>query len=190
VTLSRSEFSHDLDYWKAAADSGLPIVVANLFYDSKGRKPVFDQYYIKTENGVRLGVIGFASRGGFDQLQNRDSLNFVSPFDMKKLVRKVAKKSDHLTLMGDFAKFEADSLAKLYPEADLILAGGLNSNQPIEVGETLIMGTPSKGYYGDYVDWKFVKSDTLKPFDAKHVTLDAKVQEDAKMQSLLKKSGL
>lgn len=80
---------------------------------------------------------------------------------MGKLVHKVAKKSDWLTVIGEFTLPEADSLVKLFPEIDLVVTSGVRTDQPTRVGRSLIIGSQPRGSFANFVELQRPAADSL-----------------------------
>lgn len=186
VSLSQREMAYGVDFWKDIARDGVPVLAANLFKDKSGKKPVFATHVIKEDHGDRFGIIGFVSettwRGHRD---TTDHLHFKSPFTQEKLIRKVAKKCDHLTVLGEFTSLEADSLIRMFPEINVVVSSGIRADQVTKVGNSLIVGSSTKGNYAQYVDWNYTASDTALVYVNKHQVLDPTVPEDSSVIKLI-----
>jgi len=180
VTLSSREVKLGLTPWERAKAEHTPIVVANLYRGRHGQKLLFKPYVIKQDQGHRLGVIGFLSESAWKA--RRDSTLDASiqpPLAMGKLIQKVAKKSDHLTVMGDFTPAETDTLAKHFPEIDLIVSSGIKSAERARtVGNTVIIGSATRGYFANYIDFAVNPADTMR-FHANAQSLDESVPVDS-----------
>jgi 2',3'-cyclic-nucleotide 2'-phosphodiesterase (5'-nucleotidase family) len=167
---------------------GLPVVCANLC-DRKTGKPIFPPYLLKKEQGITLGVVGLISEAEASQI-GLDSTRFEvkSSFDYaKKWIRKAARKSEHLTVIGDFGKQEADSLLNRYPEIDLLLTvSSSQGDRPTEHGKAVVLGVQSKGYSGNYIDWTLAAPDTVAPFATRNEALDGRFPEDSLVIGILK----
>lgn len=167
---------------------GLPVVCANLC-DRKTGKPVFQPFLLKKDHGITLGVVGLisesmASQAGFDSTHFEVKSPFVYA---KKWIKKAARKSDHLTVIGDLEKGEADSLLNLYPQIDLYLtSANSQGDRPTEHGKAVMLGVQSKGYSGNYIDWTLAAPDTVTPFSAKNEALDGRFPDDSLVVSIMK----
>lgn len=185
--------SHELNYgfaeWKMAKEVGLPVVCANIFSDIKLRKPVFAPYLLKNDHGHKLGVLGFVSEKGWKARTDTSAGYFYkSPFEMSKTIKKVAKKCDHLTVMGEFSITESESLAVMFPEIDLIVSTGVTTGErPREAGNAVIVGTQQRGGTGNYVEWNFIQADSLLRYKAASQALDESLPVDSTVQDLLAK---
>jgi 2',3'-cyclic-nucleotide 2'-phosphodiesterase (5'-nucleotidase family) len=166
----------------------LPIVCANLC-DRKNGKPVFPPYLLKKDHGVTFGVVGLLSDKAATSL-GEDTLRYEirSPYDYaKKWIKKAARKSDHLTVMGDFGKDEIDSLLNTYPQIDVLLTSASpQGDRPVEHGKTLVIGAQQKGYSGNYIDWTLAAPDTMATFVARNEALDGRFPDDSLVVSILK----
>ncbi|MBU1706543.1 hypothetical protein KKB28_01345, partial [bacterium] len=159
----------------------LPVICANLC-DLKTHKPIFQPYLIKQDHNIRLGVVGLLSTAlttamGSDtsHYEIRSAYTYA-----KRWIRKAAKKSDHLTVIGDFGNDEIDSLLNRYPEIDLLLTlSSPKGDRPIEHGNSLVLGAQQKGYYGNYIEWTLASPDTVLPYQAKKTTLDTRFPNDS-----------
>jgi 2',3'-cyclic-nucleotide 2'-phosphodiesterase (5'-nucleotidase family) len=172
--------------WKEAARDGVPVLAANLFKDKKGKKPVFKPFVIKEDHGSRFGVIGFVSESAWRaRTDTTDGVFFRSPFMQAKIIRQVAKKCDHLTVLGEFNSLEADSLIRLFPEINVVVASGVRADQVTKTGNSLIVGSSTRGNYGTYVDWKYTPADTALTYVNKQQVLDPTIPEDSTVVRLL-----
>ena len=166
----------------------LPIICANLC-DRKTHKPIFQPYMIKKDHNVRMGIVGLLSTVRISAMgpdTSRYEIRSAYTY-ARKWIWKAAKKSDHLTVIGDFGKDEIDSLLNRYPEIDLLLTlSSPKGDRPIEHGNTLVLGAQHKGYYGNYIDWTLASPDTVRPFTTKKETLDKRFPNDSLVVSILK----
>lgn len=167
----------------------LPVVCANL-YDRKTRKPVFQPYLLKKDQGVTLGVVGLLSAAVASSI-GPDTVGYEvkSPYGKyaRKWIRRTARKSHHLTVIGDFGKEEIDSLLNFYPEIDLLLTvASPRGDTPIEHGTAVVLGAQHKGYFGNYVDWTLAAPDSVAPFAARRETLDGRFPDDSLVVSIMK----
>jgi hypothetical protein len=184
VTLSARETSFGFGLWQDAAKNGFPAVVANVFSDRKAKKPAFGkdhQFVIIDRHGRKLGVIGFISENAWKSTR-RDStfqMSYKSPFAMGKLIKKVAKKCDYLTVIGEFSDLEADSLAKAFPQIDMIASSGIRTDVPKHVGNTVIMGAVGQGVDGTYAEWNPAAADSSARFVSKIISLDTSMPKDS-----------
>lgn len=191
VALSTRELMFGVAEWRIAKENGLPVVAANLFTDKALKKPLFDQFVVKNDRGARLACVGLVSRTAWNARQDSTApFYYKSPFEMAKVIDKAAKKSDHLTLIGEFTSIECDSLAKLYPQADLIVSSGIKTgDRPREIGNTLIVGSQSRGYYGNYVEYvdlhNQMEDSTAQRYRASTTTLDPNLPEDSTTAKLI-----
>jgi 2',3'-cyclic-nucleotide 2'-phosphodiesterase (5'-nucleotidase family) len=186
VGLSSRELGFGVNMWKEAARDGVPVLAANLFKDKKGKKPVFKPFVIKEDHGSRFGVIGLVSESAWRaHTDTTDGIFFRSPFMQAKIIRQVAKKCDHLTVLGEFNSLEADSLIRLFPEINVVVASGVRADQVTKAGNSLIVGSSTRGNYGTYVDWKYTAADTALSYVNKQQLLDPTVPEDTTAVRLL-----
>jgi 2',3'-cyclic-nucleotide 2'-phosphodiesterase (5'-nucleotidase family) len=164
LTLSTREVQLGLAPWEQAEKEHTPIVVANLYRGKHGKKLLFKPYVIKKDHGHQLGVIGFLSESAWKARRDTTlDASIQSPLAMGKLIKKVAKKSDHLTVIGDFTPAETDTLAKHFPVIDLIVSSGIKSAERARtVGNTVIIGSGSRGYFANYIDFAFNPADTVR----------------------------
>jgi hypothetical protein len=184
VTLSARETSFGIGLWQDAAKNGFPAVVANVYSDRKAKKPAFGkdrQFVIVERHNRKLGVIGFVSESAW-KATRRDStfqMSYKSPFAMGKLIKKVAKKCDYLTVIGEFSEVEADSLAKTFPQIDMIASSGIRTDSPRHKGNTVIMGAVGQGVDGTYADWNPAAADSSTRFVSKIISLDTSMPKDS-----------
>jgi 2',3'-cyclic-nucleotide 2'-phosphodiesterase (5'-nucleotidase family) len=162
VGLSSRELSFGVGMWKDAAHDGVPIIAANLFKDKRCKKPIFKSFVIKDDHGDRFGVIGLVSESAWRARADTSApVFFRSPFTQGKLIRKVAKKCDHLTVLGEFTTAEADSLIHLFPQISVVVASGVRADQVTQVGNSLVVGSSTRGNYASYVDWNYTPGGAL-----------------------------
>ena len=173
VTLSSRETQRGLTMWEQAAQNGAPIVVANVFKDRRAKTPVFEPYVIKEDGGRKLAVIGFMAESAWKSfLDTTESYIYKSPLLMGKVIKKVAKKSDHLTVIGEFTTAEAETLVSHFPEIDLVVTSGIKSAERArQVGNAVIIGSANRGYYGNFIDFTLDSSDSTG-FGPETKTLD------------------
>ncbi len=185
VGLSNREIARGLSLWRKAAAEGLPVVAANVFQNAHSLKPVFQPYVIRKEQGRKLGVIGFVSASAWKAKRDTAAVErWESPFAMGKLVHKVAKKSDWLTVIGEFTLHEADSLVKAFPEIDLVVTSGVRTDQPTRAGHSLIIGTQAKGSFANFLDLTRAPTDSLE-YSNRSQVLDESVPIDSSEVQML-----
>ena len=188
VGLSSREIGFGIGMWENAAKDGVPVIAANVCKDQRGKKPVFKPYIIKEDHGDRFGIIGFVSSDAWKAYSDTTrKLYLKSPFEMGKLIRKVAKKCDHLTVIGEFTTKDADSLIRMFPEINVVVSSGIKSDQVTKVGNSLIVGSSTRGNYGSYVDWTYAPADTALHYVNMQQVLDPTVPEDTMVVRLLSK---
>ncbi|RPH95997.1 hypothetical protein EHM69_02660 [candidate division KSB1 bacterium] len=189
VGLSMRELQFGVDVWKEAAKDGVPIIAANLFNDKKCKKAVFNQYTIKEDHGDRLGVIAFVSENAWKARKDTSKLFHKSPFEMGKLIKKVAKKCDHLTLIGEFTTVDAESLVRAFPEINAIVSSGIRADQVnrIKDSNAILIGSSTRGNYATFVDWNYSAADTAVHYVNKQQVLDPTVPEDTTVVRMLAK---
>lgn len=201
IALSTREMSAGLALWQAAAADGAPILAANLFDNAPprkrgffsrlfGRKPQpqtpFQQYVIRESLGDRLAVIGFISDTAWRARKDTTAAyTYVSPYDMGDLIARVADKCDHLTVIGEFSSLEADSLVKRYPAIDLVASSGIRTDHVVRVGNSLIAGVSTRGYYGNYIDWNLAATDTMLDYNSQTRVLDESLANDSSAVRLI-----
>jgi 2',3'-cyclic-nucleotide 2'-phosphodiesterase (5'-nucleotidase family) len=177
VALGQDELTSPLSEWIAAADSGLPLVAANLYQSRKSSKPLFEPYRIVERNGLTMAVVGLVPERAVTTSPDSSTVRVGSPYQMKKLFKKLAKKADMISIIGDFTPQEAESLAKCYPGIDLILSPNAQAAKPVHHGNVTVMGCGSKGYFGDYVDLDFAAHDSTSARTVRE-TLDQAIPAD------------
>lgn len=191
VGLSTRETQFGFDQWKQAFAGGLPVVAANVFTDQRGKKPAFEPYVIKNDHGNRLGVVGFVSESAWKARKDTaTALVYKSPWECGKLIRKAAKKSDHLTVIGEFTQQQAESLIKAYPDIDVVISSGIRTDQPMPFQGSVIVGVPPRGNQANYLDWNFaaVDSATHTRFRTRSQALDGSVLEDSTAAGIIARS--
>ena len=180
VTLSTREMGQGFPLWEQAAKDGAPIVVANLYKDARRKKTVFKPYVIKKDHGHTMAVIGLLTETAWRAMTDTTvHYGYRSPVEMGKLIAKVAKQSDHLTVIGDFSAGETDSLVAHFPQIDLVVSSGIKSAERARtIGNTVVIGSSNRGYFGNYVDFAFDKSDSTR-FHPSTQTLDESIPVDS-----------
>jgi 2',3'-cyclic-nucleotide 2'-phosphodiesterase (5'-nucleotidase family) len=186
VALSSREVAFGLDFWKTLAKEGLPVVAANVFKDKRRKKPVFEPYVIKRDHDENLAVVGLVSESAWKSRRDT-ALGFTwkSPFEMGKVLRKAAKKSDCLAVIGEFTMQEAESLARAFPEVNAVISSGIKADQVVRAGKTLVVGASTRGNVANYLEFKPVVLDTAGAYVSKAQTLDPTVPEDSLVTRLL-----
>ncbi|MBK6764896.1 MAG: hypothetical protein IPG71_00935 [bacterium] len=191
VALGQQELNSPLAYWQGNADKGLPIVCANLFLGERSKTPVFEPYRWYERAGLRMAVVGLVMPRSLQGCPDSASVRVDSPFKMQKFFKKLMKRTDHLTLIGDFNAAEADSLVQLYPFVNLIVTSNGAVTATRTLGNTVISSCGAKGYFGDYVQMELPesKSDSVK-FNSVRATLDVKIPADTFYENRVKDSGI
>lgn len=202
VALGSKELGFSLDYWKTEARNGLPVLAANVFNKSnvltypKPNEPLFQtrqsnrrmdngQFFIRDDHDLRLGVIGFISSTAWKARKDTtSSLVFESPFEMRDLVQEVAGNCDLLTVLGEFTMQEADSLVKLMPEINLIVASNIRVDQSQREGKAMIVGAQPRGNNGNYLEWNLANRDSTDVL-SKAVSLDDGALVDSTIAKML-----
>lgn len=177
VALGQDELTSPLSEWISAADSGLPIVAANLYGSKKSNKPLFEPYRMVERNDLTMAVVGLVPERAAVKSPDSASVRIRSPYQMKKLFKKLEKKSDVISIIGDFTPQEAESLAKCYPNIDLILSPNAQAAKALQFGNVTVMGCGSKGYFGDYVDLNLAVHDSATAKTVRE-TLDQAIPAD------------
>lgn len=177
VALGQDELTSPLSEWIVAADSGLPIVAANLYKSKKTSKPLFEPYRMVERNGLNMAVVGLVPERAIRTSPDSADVRVGSPYQMKKLFKKLEKKADFISIIGDFTPQEAESLAKSYPDIDLILSPNAQAAKPVHHGNVTVMGCGSKGYFGDYVDLNLAAHDSTTARTVRE-TLDQAIPAD------------
>ena len=189
ITLGEVELGNPIETWITARDNGMPIIAANLFKGHRSRKPLFEPYHWYEREGVRMAVVGLiperALMGSPDSLE----LRLKSPFEMQKLMRKLNKRSDHITVIGDFTPEEAESLSMAYPYVDLVITSSPRVFRMATYGHTVLAPCGAKGYYGDYLQMK-VERDDSAGVDVMRETLDVKIPADTTYEQQIARSGI
>ena len=200
VALSSRETGFGFELWRNAARDGLPVLAANVFVPATGKRPFFARLFggkaknepafrqclIRDDRGQKLGVIGFVSPSAWAAFKDTTSaFVYQSPFEMDDLIRRSAKRCDHLTVIGEFTDTEADSLAHAFPEINMIVSSAIRTDAPRTVGETVLVGTVARGSNANFVDLLPAASDTAAFFSNTRSVLDASVAEDSTIVHLI-----
>ncbi|MDD5089015.1 MAG: hypothetical protein PHI18_09510 [bacterium] len=199
VALSSRETGFGFDLWRQAASDGLPVLAANVFRPGEKRsflarmlggkpkdEPVFQPCLIREDRGQKLGVIGFVSPSAWAAFKDSTgAFIYQSPYEMDDLFRRSAKRCDHLTVIGEFSDQEADSLARAFPEIDMIVSSAIRTDAPRTVGETVLVGTVIRGSNANFVDLLPAASDTAAFYQNTRAVLDASVPEDSTILQML-----
>lgn len=188
VTLGEQELNTPISTWIAARDNGLPIIAANLFYGERAKKPVFEPYKWFERAGVRMAVVGLIPERAM-KLAADSTLKVQSPYEQQKLMRKLNKRTDHLTIIGDFTKEEAESLAMAYPFVDLIVSSNPLVFKQENFGTTVLAACGGKGYYGDYMQMPVERADSTS-VRAVRETLDVKIAADSTYEQKIASAGI
>lgn len=191
VAIGQQELNSPLSVWQAAAEGGLPIVCANLFAGQREKTPVFEPYRWYERAGLRMAVVGLVMPRSLQASPDSASLRVDSPYEMKKFFKKLMKRTDHLTLIGDFNAEEADSLAHTYPFVNVIVSSNGAITATRTTGSTVISSCGAKGYYGEYVQMQLPdsKADSVD-YRSVRETLDVKIPADTFYEKRVKDSGI
>jgi len=200
VALSSRETGFGFEMWRKAAEEGLPILAANVFLPATEKrsflarlfggkpkaKPALQQCLIREDHGQKLGVIGFVSPSAWKAVTDTSAMFlYESPFEMDDLIRRSAKRCDHLTVIGEFTDKEADSLARKFSDIDMIVSSAIRTDAPTTVGKTVVVGTIMRGSNANFVDLLPAVSDTSSFYQNTRAVLDANVPEDSTILELL-----
>ncbi|MBU0509920.1 hypothetical protein KKH27_13945 [bacterium] len=200
IGLSSRETAFGLEMWRTVAESGAPILAANVFLPNTGKRPffsrlfggkpkdrpIFRQCVIREDHGQKLAVIGFLSPSAWAAMKDTSvAYIYKSPFEMDRLIQQSAKTCDHLTVVGEFNQQEADSLARTFPVIDMIVSSALRSDQPSTVGRTVLVGTIARGNNANFIDLLPMSSDTAASFADVRQMLDGSIPEDTTIVNLL-----
>jgi len=189
ITLGEVELGNPIETWITARDNGMPIIAANLFMGRRSKKPLFEPYHWYERAGVRMAVVGLISERALLGSPDSLALRVKSPFEMQKLMRKLNKRSDHITVIGDFTPEEAESLSMAYPYIDLIVTSSQKVFRMATYGQTVLAPCGAKGYYGDYLQMK-VERDDSAGVDVVRETLDVKIPADSTYEQQIARSGI
>lgn len=189
VTLGEQELNNPISTWIAARDNGLPIIAANLFMGERAKKPLFEPYKLYERGGVRMAVVGLVPERAIEKSPDSTEVKVVSPYEQQKLMRKLNKRSDHMTIIGDFTIKEAESLAMAYPFVDLIVTSNPLVFKTMYFGKTALAACGGKGYYGDYLQMPVERSDSTDVRTIRE-TLDVKVPADTLYEGKVARAGI
>lgn len=189
ITLGESELSNPINTWITARDNGVPIVAANLFKGKRSKKPLFEPYRWFERGGVRMAVVGLIPERAAMKMADSLDYHVKSPFEMQKLMRKLNKRSDQLTVIGDITSEEAKSLVMAYPFIDAIISSNPTVFRTEKIGTTVLAACGGKGYYGDYLDLTVDDSDSTN-IEMVRETLDIKIPADSTYEQEIARSGI
>ena len=189
ITLGEMELNNPIDTWIAARDNGMPIIAANLFKGKRSKKPLFEPYRWYERGGVRMSVVGLIPERAAMKSPDSLDINVKSPFEMQKLMRKLHKRSDQMTVIGDFTPDEAKSLVMAYPFIDVIISSSQTVFRTEKIGRTILAACGSKGYYGDYVQLA-VERDDSSNVETVRETLDIKIPADSTYEKEIARTGI
>ncbi len=189
VTLGEQELLNPITTWIAARDNGLPVVAANLYYGERAKKPLFEPYKWYERGGVRMAVVGLIPQRAAANLPDSLGIKITSPFEQQKMMRKLNKRTDHMTVIGDFTPEEAESLVMAYPFIDLIITSNEKVFRQSNIGTTVLAACGGKGYYGDYLQMPVERQDSTG-VNSFRETLDVKVPADTMYEAKIARSGI
>jgi len=191
IALGQQELNSPLMVWQGAVEKGLPVVCANLYAGSRAKTPIFEPYRWYERAGLRMAVVGLVMPRSLKDSPDSLSVRLDSPYEMQKFFKKLMKRTDHLTLIGDFNNEEADSLVHTYPFVNLIISSNGAVSTTRTKGNTVISACGAKGYFGDYVQMQLPesKSDSVK-YSSVRETLDVKIPADTFYENRVKDSGI
>ena len=104
-------------------------------------------------------------------------------------MRKLNKRTDHMTVIGDFTAEEAESLVMAYPFIDLIITSNEKVFRQSNIGTTVLAACGGKGYYGDYLQMPVERQDS-NGVSSLRETLDVKVPADTMYEAKIARSGI
>ncbi len=188
ITLGEAELKRPIEEWITQRDNGFPIIAANLYQGERSKKPIFEPYRTYERGGVNMVVVGLVTERVAPAIRD-SSIRVESPFEQQKLMRKLHKRADHITVIGDFTSAEAESLAMAYPFVDLIITSNPLVFHKQVFGKTILAYCGSKGYYGDYLQMKLDRQDSTG-VDLVRETLDVKIEPDTTYDGQIARSGI
>ena len=188
ITLGEAELKRPVEDWITKRDIGFPIVAANLYQGKRSKKPVFEPFRTFERGGVNMAVVGLVTERVAATIKD-STIRVESPFEQQKLMRKLHKRADHITVMGDFTAAEAESLAMAYPFVDLIITSNPLVFRKQTFGKTILAYCGSKGYFGDYLQMKLDRQDSTG-VELVRETLDVKIPADTTYESQIARSGI
>ncbi|NQV04146.1 MAG: hypothetical protein HQ532_01490, partial [Candidatus Omnitrophica bacterium] len=122
-------------------ETAFTLISANIVDEYTG-EPFFEPYVIKVmKNGLRVGILGLVNER---YVLNSDRLEIASSKDAaSKYIPELKSKSDIVIVLGHLGLPYSVDLAESIDGIDVILNGhwDVDSQEPIEVGKTLVMST-------------------------------------------------
>ena len=162
LNLGRQEAWMGLETLQSVLDTtkNTQFVSANLIQVKSG-KPVAKPYVIKDYGDFRVAILGLLNEADFPKASSLlDSTQLrVDPYfeTAKKYVPMLARKADAVIVLTELPSAAIDSLAKSFPQVDLVISTGAlrNGETPTTIGKTYVVGPGSSGYAGHNVMMEF-----------------------------------
>lgn len=189
VALGEAELSNPIETWQKAQENGVPILAANLFKGKRSKKPLFEPSLWVERGGLRMAVVGLVPERALLRSPDSLSLRVASPFEQEKLMRKIAKRSDYIAIIGDFTPQEGEALAIAYPYVDVIVSSSPAAIRTMNFGSVTMVACGGKGYYGDYVQMPVERTDSVGVSTVRE-TLDTKIPADTTYEAQIARSHI
>ena len=171
--------------------SGIPFVSANLFKDEAC---VFQPYLLHSvqleDFQAKVAIIGIISEQFEIYAENADSdLVLKSPEDvLSRLITQVSSESNIIVLLAHTNIEEAKTLAKSFPQIDVLIVGDEESNalkEPISIENTFLLNPGRKGKALGVFD---IYWDTFEKKEDSHfklLTLTERIPDSPRMSEML-----
>ena len=144
VAVSSSDLTAGEIFFKNSKKTNFPWVSSNVF-DASGNL-LFEPFITRKVGKIRVGVIGLTGPGNYEN----DKI-VISGWEepLRRQLAGLKSKVDMLILLSNFPSSENDTIAKEFPELDVIFAADKRQgNRPPHLaGDALITQTQSRGKY-------------------------------------------
>ncbi len=145
-----------------------------LFLSANATSPIdeIQPAAIYNAQDIRIAVIGLTSEEITGHPQN---VKYVDVADamrtLEALLPRVRNRADAIILLANVTPEEEQRIARAFPEIRLIIGGHEESELPVRVGQTTIVGAGTFGKYVGKLDLTFIGG-KLKGIDSRLITLD------------------
>ncbi len=160
VGISDKDFRHGLEFLVEMANKhGLTFVSSNLYYEDSNQ-PIFEQYKIIKQAGIKVGVFGLTDEMFWRNKAYVDTMGIEirSYRDVcAEMVKKLRSKVHYLVLLTDLRQKSLDTLIVHNPGIDFVMTTGTytTGTRRLDVSPTLIVGTGNRGQSGAMVEIPF-----------------------------------
>lgn len=183
ITTGDQEFVNGRTFFETEVlGAGLPMVSASLWDEGTGQL-LLPPYVIKTVSGVRVGVIGLVDVQAFMVLKRsaHQGIRVASIAEtLERYLPEVREKADVVMILSHLGREGDRDLAEEVPGIHLIIGGhsGAASNEPLNIGGTLIVRTGPGGEYAGRLDLTLNATYQIEAYTYTLIPLDETIPDD------------